>query len=62
MDRLWTLVDLVFQADHPFPIVGDQSKIEPALRELPLYKTQKVLQFDVDFPLVQAIEREETMK
>jgi hypothetical protein len=33
-------------------IVGDRSKIEPALRELPLGKTLKVLQFDDDFRLV----------
>ncbi len=35
-------------------IVGDRSKIEPALRELPLGKTLKVLQFDEDFRLVPA--------
>ncbi|MGA2061865.1 MAG: pitrilysin family protein [Thermoguttaceae bacterium] len=43
-------------------IVGDRSKIEPALRELPLGKTLKVMQFDDDFRLVPAKTQAETAK
>jgi hypothetical protein len=35
-------------------IVSDQTKIEPALWELPLGKTLKALQFDDDFRLAPA--------
>jgi zinc protease len=43
-------------------IVGDRSKIEPALRELPLGKTLKVLQFDDEFRLAPAKPLEEKSK
>jgi zinc protease len=43
-------------------IVGDRTKIEPALRELPLGKTLKVMQFDEDFRLVPAKPLEEKSK
>jgi hypothetical protein len=43
-------------------IVGDRSKIESVLRELPLGKTLKVLQFDDDFRLVPVKTLEEKSK
>jgi zinc protease len=43
-------------------IVGDRTKIEPALRELPLGKTLKVMQFDDDFRLAPAKTQAETAK
>ncbi len=42
--------------------MGDRTKIESAMRELPMGKDLKVVEFNNAFRLVPAKEREETVK